>query len=370
MVGAIAAGVRVEWSWAVFHEILYWAVWAALTPLILSFARRHRLDAGEGWRPWAAHAGLALVIAPFHIGVTYLLHAAALVGVGALPPDRVGAWLADRRTGFLVIGLTGLWKYAMVVGAWYAIDYYLRWRREREQAAALELRTARLASDLTRSRLAALRSQLHPHFLFNTLNSISVLTEEEPARANRMVLRLADLLRATLERDGADLVSLGEELELLNRYLEVQEARYEERLRVVVDAPPDAREIPVPHLVLQPLVENAIRHGIDRDPEGGTIRVEARVEAGRLLLVVEDRPASPAGERESRRERDHREGTGIGLANTRERLRRLYRGEAELDAAGAPGGGFRVSMRLPARAGPPAMPMDEPPPRSAGEREG
>lgn len=361
VVGALASGDGVDWSWAVYHEVLYWAVWAALTPAILSWATRYRLGTDAGWRPWIAHLGLAAVIAPLHIALAYGLHGASLGAIGMLPLEALPGWLAERRVGFLVISVTGFWKYAVVVGVYYAFDYYRRWRREREQAAALELRAARLEGQLASSRLSALRSQLRPHFLFNTLNSIAVLVRDEPEKAEETIRELSGLLRKTLEQGDVEEVPLNEELAFLERYLEIQRTRYEERLGVEFEIDSDAEDLRVPFLLLQPLVENAVGHGVERHPRGGTITVRANRAGGRLRLVVEDRPAiedredGATGEQGVRPsppgfpEESGSAGGGTGLANVRERLEKLYPGDHRFEASRSAAGGFVVEVELPVR---------------------
>lgn len=368
VVGALAAGTEIAWDWAVYHEALYWAVWAAFTPLVVGWARRHRLGADAGWRPWAAHAAMAAVLAPVHIALAYGVHGASLVAIGSLQLAELPGWLGERRAGFLVIALTGIWKYAVVVGVYYAFDYYRRWRREEEQAAALAVRAARLEGQLARSRLVALRSQLRPHFLFNTLNTIGVLVREDPDRAEATIRRLSGLLRQTLERRDTEQVLLAEELSFLERYLDIQRTRYEERLEVEIDVDAETRDLTVPFLILQPLVENAVGHGVDGRPEGGIVIVRARRDGDRLRLSVEDRPrtaghgaaagragaavtpdverprvpAGPGGAPAS-------DGRGTGLTNVRERLRQLFGDEHRFEAGPRPDGGFTVVLEVPVR---------------------
>lgn len=362
VVGAVASGAGVDWGWDVYHEVLYWSVWGALTPILVAWARRHRPGGDAGRRAWAAHLALAAVIAPIHIAAAYGLHAAGLVAVGAVALPELPAWLEARRVGFLVIALTGFWKYGVVVGLYYAFDYYRRWRREREQSAELALRAARLEGRLARAKLAALRSQLRPHFLFNTLNTVAVLVREAPAEAEATVRRLSGLLRQTLERRDTEEVSLAEELDFLESYLDIQRTRHEGRLRVKTDVDPDTLDVPVPFLVLQPLVENAVEHGVGEHPGGGTVTVGARRESGRLHMWVEDRPSprggsggpgtarggSPAGDGRGSG------GDGTGLANLRERLRQLYGGDHQFDAGPMREGGFAARIEVPVRGAAPA----------------
>lgn len=358
VVGALASGTAIAWDWAVYHEVLYWAVWGVLTPLVVRWARRHRLGADAGWRPWAAHAVLAVVLAPLHIALAYGLHGASLVALGSLPAPELAGWLAERRVGFLVIALTGIWKYAVVVGVYYAFDYYRRWRREEEQASQLAVKTAHLEGQLARARLAALRAQLRPHFLFNTLNSISVLVREDPDRAEAMVRRLSGLLRQALDRQDTEEVPLAEEVTFLERYLDIQQTRYEERLQVEIDVDAGTRDLAVPFLILQPLVENAVSHGVDERPAGAIVTVRARRDGNRLRLAVEDRPRSDEEESAGTEPGDiptlagcgsPSDGRGTGLRNVRSRLEQLYGEDHRFEAARHRDGRFTVSLELPLR---------------------
>jgi two-component system LytT family sensor kinase len=226
-----------------------------------------------------------------------------------------------------------------------------------DAARARELRAARLESSLARSQLRNLRLQLQPHFLFNALHTVSAAMYDDPAAADEMLDQLAELLRASLRTAQSDEVPLGEELALLDRYLAIQRARFGDRLTVSIQVEPGAGSLLVPSLLLQPLVENAIRHGNAERAGRGAIAVRAHREDGRLVLEVEDDgpgavtvPAAgaaagpvPPGKRTAAA------ATGIGLAATAERLQLLY-GDAQTFSAGAgPAGGFLVRAALPAR---------------------
>jgi signal transduction histidine kinase len=206
---------------------------------------------------------------------------------------------------------------------------------------ARELAVSRLESELAQARLQALQAQLHPHFLFNAFNSISALMHRDVEAADRMLARLGELLRRVLRRSGAPFVTLHEELEFVQLYLEIEQARFGERLQVSVDVEPGAREAVVPHLLLQPLVENAVRHGIAQTVAGGRVEIAARVEDGATLaLEVRDtgRGLPPGWTPDA---------VGVGLSNVRSRLEQVYRGAHSLQVDGFPGGGVRVRLRLP-----------------------
>lgn len=236
-------------------------------------------------------------------------------------------------------------RYAMefpgdVVVFWVTVAALHGVRRFRE-ARERELRTAQLESSLAQAELRNLRLQLQPHFLFNALNTISATMYDDPAAADEMLDRLAELLRASLKTAQTNEVPLATELETLDSYLAITRARFGDRLRVEIDVDPAAREALVPSMILQPLVENAVRHGNVEKTGHGAIAVRVTRNGDRVLLAVEDDgPGSSAAELDSK---------GLGLAATAERLELLYGGEAFFEAGNVPGGGFRVAAGMPLR---------------------
>jgi two-component system LytT family sensor kinase len=227
--------------------------------------------------------------------------------------------------------------YAFVIGVMYLFDRYQEGRER-------ELRLARVEAELGEARLEALEGRLHPHFLFNALNTVSSVMYEDVAVADTMLSRLADLLRRTLRRPGGADVPLAEELETLDLYLSIMRARFSDRLEVRVNIDEDARAARVPPLVLQPLVENAIIHG---DPGPGTVAridVRARRDNGRLLLEVEDNGPGVAGSPSDA------VGRGIGLGTTARRLAHLYGDRAGVTLENLPAGGVRAVIALPFEA--------------------
>ena len=337
IVVALSRGGPINWQWDVLHEFVYWLTWAAFTPIVLRAAERWRPEApGRGIRRVATSLFLTgLLIAPLQISAAYLTHDVLLVVSGHLPRDQAPAWFAQRKSGLVWGTFTGVLYYWTIVLAWWAVLFQRMYRAQRVAAAELE-------ASLAAARLDALRAQLQPHFLFNTLNAISVLTAEDAPKAKRMLLRLADLLRITLAEGNRQEVHLSEELDLLERYLDIQRARFEERLSILVDVEPAIRDALVPVLLLQPLVENAIRHGLDTNLGVGTVSITARRENDRIRLEVRDngrglRPSS-AGRRD-----------GVGLANTRARLAHLYGERQTLDLVRPAEGGTAVLISLPLR---------------------
>jgi len=228
--------------------------------------------------------------------------------------------------------------YWAIVGAHAAMQWHDAWRAE-------QVRAAQLSADLTAAQLSALRAQLNPHFLFNALNSVVTLIGRDPGAAQGMVVRLADLLRSTLAVSSEQETTLGQEVELVTHYLEIEKIRFQDKLSVRWEVSPDTLCAAVPSLVLQPLVENAIVHGTSRLKGAGQIVIGAAARASTLTITVRDNgPGLDA--------LNPQHGTGIGIANLRERLSRLYGGKAKLSLGDAPNGGCQVVLELPYRAAP------------------
>jgi sensor histidine kinase YesM len=229
--------------------------------------------------------------------------------------------------------------------------------------AERERMTLQLETKLARAQLEALKIQLQPHFLFNTLNTISALLHRDPEAADRVLTRLGDLLRLSLQHSGRQEVMLRQELEFLEGYLEIQQTRFQDRLRVRFDTDPDALDALVPTLVLQPLVENAVRHAIEPRAAAGWLEVRARRENGRLTLqVADDGPGIAAnGPGAIAGSVIPATGSGIGLANTRARLEQLYGAGHRFTLANASQGGLVVTLEIPFRVG--NLPTPAPVPR-------
>jgi sensor histidine kinase YesM len=230
--------------------------------------------------------------------------------------------------------------YWALVGGYYAIEYGARVRERERTAAELALRASRLETSLSRANLEALRMQLNPHFLFNTLNTVAVLAMKgERQRVVRMINRLSDLLRLSLE-NARQTITLGEEVDFLQRYLEIEQVRFRDRMTVLVDVPDDLLDAEVPSLILQPVAENAVIHGVSQLREGGLIEISARRENGRLLLKVQDTgPGFPDALVEE----------GVGLSNTVARLEQLYGPDHEFKRSNRVEGGAVVTMTIPYR---------------------
>jgi two-component system LytT family sensor kinase len=289
-------------------EVPPWYVWAALTPVIFRLGRRWPLDRAPRGASVAVHVGASLVAGVLYASIAALLSMAAGRARQTLPIDILDWWLS----GLPLIMLS----YFGVLGIGYALVF---------------------RSELAVAQLGALRAQIQPHFLFNTLNAITALVRDQETRSALATLaRLSDLLRSVLTANTAHEVSLAEELGFVEQYLGIMEVRYSDRLHVRWQVPPDLRSARVPTFVLQPLVENAIRHGIAKRTEAGRIEIAARRAGDQLVLTVTDDGPGPNGVANG----------GVGLANTRERLRRLY-GNATVELTpGTPGAVATITMPL------------------------
>ncbi len=307
-----------------------WYGWALLWVFVSQLARRCPLEQRDfAWR-LLFHLAAAVVFAFAKILLDY-----PVILAFYCPTPQL---LTLRR--FLPMALTDQFHtYVLIYWAMLGVAHALHDRRQARERA---LRTSQLEARLAQAQLQMLKLQLHPHFLFNTLNSISALIHTDVELADRMVARLGDLLRLALHHFGAEEVPLREELEFLLSYLEIEQARLGPRLSFDLEVEPGTVEARVPTLLLQPLVENAIRHGVGARPGPGRVEVQARREADRLRLEVRDTgPGLAGGEPQE----------GVGLSNTRARLGRLYGEAYQFELAGGPGGGAVVRVVIPFRVG-------------------
>ena len=320
-----------EWPW-VLMQFPRWMTWALVTPLVFAAARRFpfRRDrlASFVW----VHLGIAMVISAV-IEIVWLQIGLALQGY--LEPEvlaRSRANWAEMYSGAVLSRLVGgAFTYAAVLGVATVLQTQ---RQVRER----ETRAVQLEAQLALAQVQALKMQVHPHFLFNTLHAITVLIREDPAAATRVVTRLGDLLRLTLSRATTAQVSFRRELEILTLYLEIERTRFHDRLEIEYDVQPSTLGALVPDLVLQPLVENAIRHGVSPNPGVGRIQVRSRREGDWLVLEIRDNGAGLPSERTT---------DGIGLTTTRARLERLYGERQELTLSNLSEGGCVARIRIP-----------------------
>jgi len=298
----------------------YW-LWGLATPLVFAAGRRFRFEPGSWTRSIAAHLAIS-------ISVTAAQFFAAEGILRMIGKRSEMTFWPQVKFSFLANFQSALPTYFLILFAWLAFDYYAKFRDR-------EVRTAQLAAQLSAAQLQALRMQLKPHFLFNTLNSISSLMYTDVEAADEMVVKLSEFLRLTTDRELEQEVPLGQELEFVRRYLEIEKVRFEERLHVSFDVGAEASAARVPALVLQPLIENAIHHGIGSRPVGGSIAISANREADELHIRVADDGVGSGEPRER-----------VGLANTRARVEQFF---GRLTFASAPEGGAVVDIVIPFR---------------------
>jgi two-component sensor histidine kinase len=317
-----------EWRVVLFNSI-DWLLYAVLTPLVFRASRRFPLARPHLKRNIAVHVAGALAMCVAWAGLGTVLRLGIFPGADATAQK---VWLGFVSWVFITLPF-GTGVYFALVGIQHSF-YYFAQARERET------QTARLAAQLSEARLGALRMQLNPHFLFNSLNAITVLVRDgNTAAASRTLELLSDVLRQVLRTDESHETELANELEFLDRYLAIEQVRFSDRLRPHIAVDLALRRALVPRFLLQPLVENALRHGIARRADAGLVEVSARRESGDLVLLVrDDGPGLPTG---------FAAGAGVGLSNTRARLAELYGAGASLEIANAGGGGVAATVRLP-----------------------
>lgn len=310
---------------AIRADVIVWNlaeayVWVLFTPVIWAITRRYEFT-GRNWKKsLAVHVPLGLLMMTVIAGL--LQGSLDLLGWGDI--------LAPFGTRVVGLALQDLPRYFVTVAVAQIVLYYTTLREREAESAQLESR-------LAQAELQSLRAQIEPHFLFNTLNSIATLATRDPGSTERMTLKLAGLLRVSLDCAGCQEVPLKQELELLQNYLDIQQTRFCDRLKITISVEPDLLPVHVPSLILQPLVENAIHHGIEKSAVPGQIDITAARERGRIRIDIADNGVGYGGE----------EGTGLGLSNTRARLRQLYGDQHEFRIDNAESGGCRVSLALP-----------------------
>ncbi|MBD0370191.1 MAG: histidine kinase [Pyrinomonadaceae bacterium] len=330
-----AEGMHHEWWRIIFWQILVWNTWTALTPLILWAGRRFPIDRARWRRGVLMHLPIFAVVSSINIAVFTVLYITIRpfdVYQNVTTPflhQYYEKMLSRFPLDFLI--------YSAMLGLGYAFDYYEKYRERESRATQLE-------TQLAQAQLETLKMQLHPHFLFNTLHAISSLVRDEKNKvAVNMIAGLSGLLRHSLENIGKQEVSLREELEFLELYLDIQQMRFSDRLKIEMNVEPETLDAAVPNLILQPLVENAIRHGIAPRITGGRIELSTRNENGILEIRVTD-----DGEGLHHEWRLANSG-GIGLSNTKARLEQLYGAEHRFHVRNRSGGGVEACLAFPFR---------------------
>ena len=324
---SLKLGRTISWSQAVQWSLGDWYVWALVSLFVVRLARRFHLEGTALKRNLGLHLFFSALVS-----LAYMVLRATL----AVVQSRLGGVSASFNEAFMPL----LFKtfhfnvliYWVIVAVSHALDYYEQYRARERQSMELE-------TSLVQARLQSLQMQLNPHFLFNTLHAISALMHRDVDAADRMIVHLSDLLRYTLESGDTHEVPLRQELDFLGRYLHIEQTRFGSRLKVKVEVPEEVMEAQVPNLLLQPLVENAIQHGIEQETRPGEITISAAREGDELILLVSDNGAGlEAGWK-----------PGVGLSNSRSRLEQLYQNRARLELTAGAVNGVITRVILPYR---------------------
>jgi len=326
-----AEGMHHAWMRLFLRLLVGWLPWALATPLVLTLGRRYPPVKIRLISTWIFHLATCAVVG--------LVHAAWIAGLDML----LNPWADPNPPGpFIPFWLdkfyNGLLSYVVLYSAILAISYVLD---SRERLARQQTETAQLNAQLSKAQLNALRRQIEPHFLFNALNAISGLVREKRNDAAvDMIAGLSDFLRRTVQDSGRQQVPLAEEMEFLQKYLDIQKVRFADRLQLTVDVPRELLPAQVPSLILQPMVENAVKHGIAKRAQGGAIKISAFRSNGRLTLSVYNDGPNLLQDWDATQ-------SGIGIANTRTRLQSLYGNDFELSIRNQAPGGVEVSVSVP-----------------------
>lgn len=313
--------VQMTWSY----------LWALATPLVLWAATRLPIERNNWMRSALLHVPLSIVLSAF---LTALGHVVLWFYWGW----SMGRPFSFERMGRFVVAnfSEGIGIYLLIALTSYAFSYYRRYRES-------QVKTLLLEAQLSQAQLHALKMQLHPHFLFNTLHSISALLNKDTDSARKMITRLGDFLRLTLDNSGSQEVTLQQEIEFLSCYLEIERIRFQDRLVTRMDVSQQTLDAKVPNLILQPIVENAIRHGIASRSTPGLIEIGAEQRNGTLRIQVRDNGPGLSAHRTS----ENLFKKGLGLANTETRLERLYGAAHRFDFSNNPAGGLVVTLEIP-----------------------
>jgi two-component system LytT family sensor kinase len=319
-----------SWGITMEYEVSYAVIWALATPGALWVGHKFHLGRSHLHRNLLIHT-----LAAFVFGCITKLTWDFLI-LARLEPSRVPHTMQQAFESSLKAMDFGILHYAVIILCQHAIEYYSRYQEG-------QLRASQLETKLATAQLHALKMQLHPHFLFNTLHSISELVHSDPNRAETMIVRLSEFLRMTLEHVGHPEVTLREEIDFLERYLHIEKMRFEDRLTLDISIDPASLDAKVPNLLLQPIIENALRHGISHKQNGGLLRISSKREGDTLTMQVFDNGPGPQAQPHGQ----FRE--GVGLNNTRSRLQRLYGGEHKIAFKKIPDCGFEVTIQIPYR---------------------
>jgi two-component system LytT family sensor kinase len=311
-------------------NLTYWYSWAVLTPGILWLSRRFPFERATWKAAIPIHVAGVVVATLLHVAMAVASSMAIYWVVG----ESLDSWLQEAQQMLILNFDWEMMTYWTIVGVGHALRYHY-------EARARELSAAQLETRLVEAQLHTLQRQMQPHFLFNTLNTISALMHRDVDAADAMIARLSDLLRMSLQRIEVQEVALADELDFLSKYLEIEQTRFRDRLTVVFDVDSDTLDALVPNLLLQPLVENAIKHGIGPRPTPGNIAVRARRSGAMLELDVQDNGVGLSAARLTDFNR------GVGLSNTRSRLDHLYGSLHRFEFRQPAEGGLLVYIAIP-----------------------
>ncbi len=329
---SINAGTHFDWYTSITYRCTNNFFWVLLMPLIFIFAKKFSIDSLKPVRN-------SIIIILFGIPVAFIqsflsiftnLSVKWLSGTMAMP-----FWDRIQLSQFGILGLSfeSFFYYCVVMSIIFGIQYYLKNREHQYNLSQLEVR-------LSQAELQNMKMQLHPHFLFNTLHAISTLMHRDPVAADKMITELSNLLRISLDNIGVHEVTLSDELNFLNQYIEIQKMRFQENLKITLNIDPKTLDIMVPNLILQPIVENAFKHGVEQMTTGGNIKISSSLQNNMLLLTVEDNgPGRVENMTNKTRE-------GLGLNNTRKRLKQIYGSNDHLSFENAING-IIVNIKIP-----------------------
>ena len=303
-------------------------LWALATPLVLWLSNRFRIERSNWVRRVPLHLLFGLVLCSLQIALNFILYMTLMGRGSSITPFRVFNYVYYNLDRWLLF-------YGMILLLSHAFNYYQSFRKG-------ELKASRLHTQLVQSQLEALKMQVQPHFLFNTLHSISALLSKDTDGARKMITRLGDFLRLTLENSGSMEVTLQQEIEFLHGYLEIERIRFQDRLTTDIHVDPAVLDVRVPNLILQPIVENAMRHAIGNSTSG---RVEIRAVPRNGVVRIEVKDNGPGIQVD--RSLEAPRGRGLGLANTRARLAGLYGTAASFELTNDPAGGLVVALEIP-----------------------
>ena len=321
-----------DWLQAISIPFVNYVLWAFLSPFVYNLMLIFPLRKGFTFKIVSFHILFSLVIAFIHEVVSNLMYISIILVF--YPIENVEKFVLLRMNSIPAALADRMIEYWIILGVFMALYYFKQFRDKEVQILVME-------NELNNAELSALKMQLQPHFLFNTLNTVSALISTNAKDAQRVLARLGNLLRTLLDQNQRNYLQLSDEIEYTKNYLDIEQIRFMDRLTVNYDIDPSTLKAVVPNLILQPLVENAIKHGFSNRADGGVINLKTSIENNYLVLEVEDDGVGCDNCD------DLSESTGIGLANTRDRLINIYKENATFKLFSESGKGFKVQIKIP-----------------------